>query len=265
MQKPIGIFDSGIGGITVLKQLKKLLPNEQFIYLGDSARLPYGTKGSSTILRYAQEAANYLQKQDIKMLIIACNTASSVATQFLQEHSNCPVIGTIEPVVESLAAQNAKNILVTGTRATVLSAAFDRAIHSKIPQAQVKSVACPLFVPLVEEGIFNGPIVEQVIDLYLRNLKAEISNFDSLVLGCTHYPLLKSAISDYFENKIEIIECGQSIAQTAYKILSDNKQLAQSQKTADVYYVTDAPERFNILASLFMGLESIESYKIDLV
>ncbi len=187
--RPIGIFDSGLGGLTVVSALKKSLPNEQIIYLGDTARVPYGDKSPESILRFAVEDCAFLESKGVKMIIAACNTVSAVALPELAEKSNVPVLGVIECGVDSCLAENPRSAAVIGTRATINSDSYRKMIHARNPQVIVQSIACPLFVPLAEEGLYEHQIARTAVDLYLSGLKN--SPPDVILLGCTHYPLLR--------------------------------------------------------------------------
>ena len=258
---PIGIFDSGLGGLTVLRELRKVLPNEKYIYLGDTARTPYGSKGSATVLRYSAECANYLLEQRVKLLVVACNTASSIALDILDEECICPVIGTIDGTVKrALKYSVSRNIGVIGTSATIASGVYQREIEKQSPGSTVYSAACPLFVPLVEQGMLTGEIVSKIIEHHLEELK--LSGIDTLILGCTHYPMLSGAIRNYFGDKVELIECSKSIALDVFKMLKQNEAL-NSGLGEENYFVTDDVNRFNALASLFLDSVSIDAVQVE--
>jgi len=193
LENPIGIFDSGVGGLTVLKEISKLISTENIVYLGDTARVPYGIRSAETVVKYSIECADFLFKKQIKMLVVACNTSSSVSLHVLRERFPIPVIGVIEPGVRA-ALKVTKNgkIGIIGTEATVQSESYAKKIKSLNPNIEVISIACPLFVPLVEDGILEGTIAELVVERYLKDMKN--SGIDTLILGCTHYPLLKKKL-----------------------------------------------------------------------
>jgi glutamate racemase len=200
MQNPIGIFDSGIGGLTVLKSLIKFFPNENFVYLGDTARVPYGTKSAETVIRYSKENTDFLISQGVKAIVVACNTASAVALDELKKTYELPILGVVEPSVkEAYKKSKAKKIGIIGTKRTISSRAYENALLTISNNIKTVSTYCPLFVPLVEEGLFTGKIVDEAVRLYLKNIKK--SKIDTLILGCTHYPLLKSAISKFVGKK----------------------------------------------------------------
>src|SRR5216117_3024982 len=193
-QRPIGVFDSGIGGLTVVKALRDLLPNENIVYLGDTARVPYGAKSPETVQRYALELAQILMKKNSKALVVACNTVSSVALPLLTKKFSVPVIGVIEPGARAaLQATRNRHIGVIGTRATIRSGAYEKTLRAAASNVRVSSRACPLLVPLIEEGLLEDDVTDQLILRYLQPLVAD--GIDTLVLGCTHYPLLAHAIA----------------------------------------------------------------------
>jgi glutamate racemase len=191
--RPIGVFDSGVGGLTVYRALEASLPGESMVYLGDTARVPYGTKSSETVLRYSREASRFLRSHDVKMIVVACNTASSVAMEAVAAESGVPAIGVIGPGARAAVARSTSSrIGVIGTRATIHSGAYALAIHAIAPDAEVISRPCPLFVPLAEEGWTDDDVAYRVAERYLEPLRD--ARIDTLVLGCTHYPLLKSTL-----------------------------------------------------------------------
>lgn len=260
-QKPIGIFDSGVGGLTVLKEIAKLLPNEDLIYLGDTARVPYGIRSAETVVKYSIECAAFLFRKQIKMLVIACNTSSSLSLEVLKKRLPIPVIGVIEPGVRA-ALKTTKNekIGIIGTEATIQSEAYTQKIKSLNPKIVVISKACPLFVPLVEEGILEGIITDLVVERYLKDFKN--SGIDTLILGCTHYPLLKRAIQKYMDG-IKLVDSAEEIAQETKLILSNNGLInTKSDSGSQIFYVTDAPDRFKKIGEIFLNHEIKNIFKI---
>lgn len=253
MSRPrIGIFDSGLGGLTVLHAVRNVLPQADLIYLGDTARTPYGNKSKSTIERYSLECARFLLRQEVEMLIVACNTASSVALEALRVQTPCPVIGTIEPAVQScLAILRGQTVGIIGTHATIASRVYERRLHEIAPHLRVVSKACPLFVPLVEEGMFEGEVSEKIIDLYLRPLETE--GLEVLILACTHYPLLQAAIARRLGDAVRIVDCAHAIARGVKSHLETTSEASGSGSTQ--YFVTDEPSRFNALVSLLSAGE----------
>lgn len=264
--RPIGVFDSGLGGLTVLKELQAMLPGERLIYLGDTARTPYGSKGAQTIVRYSDECAKFLLRHEVKLLVVACNTASSIALSYLKESCPCPVIGTIEQAVRS-ALRNARRnrIGIIGTEATIASGAYQKRLQELAPQVTVLSQACPLFVPLVEQGMFSGEIVDKVIEHYLAGMRSE--GVDALVLGCTHYPLLSAALGKYFGDEVAIVECAKAIAEEVGEILSAQGLRASTsqQSSRGPFFVTDEVSRFDRLAALLLGESMSNAKKVELV
>ncbi len=252
-ERPIGIFDSGIGGLTVYRALKKLLPKEKFVYLGDTARLPYGTKSPRTIIRFSLENAEFLMKFDIKALVVACNTSSSVALDELKRrYSQLVIIGVIEPSARmALKLSPRKKIGVIGTEATIRSGKYQKFLRER--GAEVLSKPCPLFVPLVEEGWIDHPVTMMVAEEYLREFRNRV---DTLILGCTHYPVIKSAISR---------AVGQAVGLELKEILASRGLLSRQTQGEDLFFVTDYLQKFERVASLFLGRKvNIEERKFSL-
>ena len=265
---PIGIFDSGVGGLTVLKALRARLPREHLLYLGDTARLPYGTKGPDTVSRYAVQAARHLVQRGIKLLAVACNTASAVAMPALMsEFAPLPVIGVVEAGAEAaVKVSKTGHIAVLATESTVRGGAYARAIHLRRPDARVYSQACSLFVALAEEGWIKGPLVESVVREYLQPLLDEKKRegLDSLVLGCTHFPLLKEAIASVSGADVKLLDSGETVAEAVLKLL-EQKGLERDSGRGDARYIaTDGAERFARVGSLFLG-ERIEEKDVEIV
>ncbi|MFN3697263.1 MAG: glutamate racemase [Pseudobdellovibrio sp.] len=247
--RPIGVFDSGIGGITVLRELLKRFPNEEFIYLGDTARLPYGSKSSETVRRYSEQNMNFLRQRNVKAIVAACNTASTQI--FENSYEGLPVYNVIDPGsrLASLATENHK-VAVIATRATIKSNSYARKIKSHNPDTEVFSVACPLFVPLAEEGWHDDPITNLIAFRYLQELKQK--DVDTVVMGCTHYPLLKIAIQKVFGQHVKLIDSGEAIAQElAHDIsvqrLNPNPNIEESSKKL-LICLTDSGAQFENLA-----------------
>lgn len=239
--KPIGVFDSGLGGLTVVKEIIKLLPNEDIIYLGDTARVPYGTRSNEVIKKFSEENVNFLLKKKVKCIVIACHTSSSVAGNYLKKKfSNIPIFDVVSPVLENLKESKSK-IGVIGTRATVNSG-----VYSKLNE--VIQIPCPLFVPFIEEGEIKGELIEKLVKKYIGDLKA-----DTLVLGCTHYPIIKNIINKVLPNVV-LVNPGVFVAEELKKYLTNN-DLANN-KTSNRkkdYYITDLNERFKKVARIFLG------------
>lgn len=257
--QPVGIFDSGIGGLTVLKALSRELPREDVVYFGDTAHLPYGTKSKETITKFSIDNVNFLGHFDVKIVVVACNTASSLSLDALQKKFATPIIGVIEPGARQ-ALKRTKNgrIGVIGTKATIGSASYEACLKTLDPSVKVYSEACPLFVPLVEEGWLEGEVVSKVARTYLDKLKA--FKIDTLILGCTHYPLLTKVIQKAVGEKVRIVNSAEETAKEAKALLS-RLGLADTRKkrSTDVrFYVSDEPEQFRALGERFLG-RSIQS------
>ncbi len=261
---PIGIFDSGVGGLTVLRAVREKLPNENLIYLGDTARVPYGTKSRATVERYAVEDAAFLINKGVKGVIIACNTASALARERLRAEFDTPFLSVIGPGVRA-AAKATKNhrIGVIATEATIGSGAYAEGIREACQNSvEIFSQACPLFVPLVEEGETDSVITQQVAEKYLAPLRAE--QIDTLVLGCTHYPLLKNVIAETIGAGVTLIDSGAATAIEIATLLREKELLnPQAEPGWSEFYVTDAAQRFHRIAERFLGhplahLEAVE-------
>ena len=253
----IGVFDSGMGGLTVMQALMQRLPEESFVYLGDTARLPYGSKSPDTVRRYAVQCARALMKYDIKLLVVACNTASATALPALTEAlSPIPVIGVIEPGAEAaIAAAPSGRIAVIATEGTVKGGAYQRAIHARNASARVTQQPCPLFVALAEEGLTDGPIAELVAKRYLDPLLAkDAGQPECLVLGCTHFPALKEVIGQVAGPGIRLVDSAATTA-TAVETLLKQKGLTSTRRQPEAprFLATDAPERFARVGEIFLG------------
>ena len=252
---PIGVFDSGIGGLTVVRALRELLPNERIFYLGDTARVPYGGKSAATVERYSSEITALLLAEHCKTIVVACNTASALALPRLAETCPVPVTGVIRPGAEAaVAATRNGHIGVIGTRATIRSGAYERAMQELDPALRVTARACPLFVPLIEEGWLEGEITERVVRQYLEPLVAE--GIDTLVLGCTHYPLLRAAIGNFLGDAVTLVDSAQNCARAVLQLL-DADDLRASPDAAGHLAValTDPPDAFLEVAQAALGLE----------
>lgn len=261
--KAIGVFDSGIGGLTVYKALKEMMPNEKVIYLGDTARLPYGTKSAETIIKFSEDNADFLLERNVKIIVVACNSASSYAVSHLQKKLDVPVLGVIEPGADAAVIMSEKKIGVIGTSATIASGAYEKAIKEKKSDAVIIARDCPLFVPLVEEGWLDHEVTRLVIKEYLLPLKEK--EIESLVLGCTHYPVLKEAISEIMGKEIKLIDSAEAITRQVYSILKSLGWLNLSRNTSeDEFYVTDFPERFKRVGEIFLGkkIEKVQTATI---
>ncbi len=260
------MFDSGIGGLTVVKELIRHLPAEDIIYLGDTARLPYGTKSAGTIIRFTLDNILFLLKQNVKLIVIACNTASSLALDAIQGHFRVPIIGVIQPGARKAARlTRTKCIGVIGTRATIKSRAYERQIKKIDSTIKVISKACPLFVPLVEEGWFKQSETVTIIKRYLEPLVKKNHKLDSLILGCTHYPLLKPAISKVLGKRVCLIDSAQQVASEVESTLKSRGLIKKKSRAKGKYkfYVTDDPEGFSRQAVRFLGYRLSKVKKIS--
>ena len=259
----IGVFDSGIGGLTVLKEIRKVLPDEKIYYLGDTARVPYGEKTKELIIRYSKEIVEFLLEKNVSAIVVACNTATALALKELKETFKIPIIGVIEAGARTAieATKNGK-IGVIGTKATIQSGKYEEEIKLFNKKVKVLQKACPLFVPAVEEGILSGKLVNQIIKTYLDDFKGKV---DTLILGCTHYPLLKDAISKIYPD-IKIVDPAKETALDLKEILEQNEFLKNDAKNDEEvkYYVTDGQEKFKEIGIMFLeeNISEVELVKL---
>jgi len=252
-EQPIGIFDSGVGGLTVFKEVVGLLPHENIVYLGDTARVPYGTRSPQTVIKYSQEIAGFLLQEGIKLLVVACNTSSAVSLPSLKKENRISVIGVIEPGARRAAemTQN-KRVGVIGTEGTVKSGAYEQAIQGIDQRIKVSSRACPLFVPLAEEGWVDNEVAHLTAQSYLRPLCDEA--IDTLVLGCTHYPLLEGIIREVMGDEVCLVNSAQETAKEVQRVLEEERLTRPGKKHASyTFYVTDNAERFKRVGERFLG------------
>jgi glutamate racemase len=253
----IGIFDSGVGGLTVMHELVGALPAESFVYLGDTGRYPYGNKSPETVTRYSLENATFLVDKGIKLLVVACNAASSVALDALRAECPVPVIGVIEPGAKAAAASSISGrVGVIGTEVTIASGAYTRALKRLRPGLEIYTRACPLFVPLAEEGWTDNEVAAATIALYLGSLQK--SGIDTLILGCTHYPLLKRAIGDFLGKGVRLVDSAEETAREVRETLKESGLLRRRGRGAASFFVTDVPDRFIQVGRRFLG-ERVES------
>jgi glutamate racemase len=262
--KPIGVFDSGMGGLTVLRALRKELPGESYLYLGDTARLPYGTKSPETVTQYALQAAGALNAEDIKLLVVACNTASAVALPALKEiFAPLPVVGVVEPGAEAgVKATKNRHIAVIATESTVRGGAYPRAIARLAPDIRVSQRACPLFVALAEEGWQEGDVARAVARRYLEPLFGQEGAPDTLILGCTHFPVLRGVIEEVCGPNVRTVDSAETTATKVASLLNGRRAKANAGTVR--FLVTDAPERFARVGALFLG-ESLSEQRVALV
>ena len=262
--QPIGVFDSGVGGLTVAAALRRRLPSEKLLYLGDLARLPYGTKSPSTVVRYACNAADFLAARGIKMLVVACNTASAHALDALAAaHAGLPVLGVVEAGAADAARLSASGrIVVAATEGTCRSGAFARAIQARRPEARVEQVPCPMFVALAEEGLTDGPIAEDMVRHYLEAYFQGPDSADCLVLGCTHFPLLAGALRRVLGERVVLVDCAEAVAAQAAAELA-GQDLSASGDGGLSLIATDAPDRFARIATrLFPALGPVPEVEL---
>jgi len=250
--RPIGIFDSGLGGLTVVKAIQKELPRERLIYFGDTARIPYGNKSPDTIIRYSRQIIRFLiSREKVKAVVVACNTSSAWALDEMRKEFKIPILGVIKPgAYAAIEVTRNRRIGVIGTEGTVFSGAYPREIHRLMPKAKVFSRPCPLFVPLVEEGKIAGPVAEAVVKEYLKPLLKE--KVDTILLGCTHYPLLKKTIQKVAGKKVKIVDSADETARTLHRNLEIyGVELAGN--GGGKYYVSDLSRKFKEHAQRFLG------------
>jgi glutamate racemase len=260
--RPIGVFDSGIGGLTVLQQLVSSLPAEEFIYLGDTARLPYGTKSNEVITRYSRENTEFLLAKGIKLLVVACNTSSAVALGEITRDTMVPVIGVIEPGARAaVKASRSGKIGVIGTEATIASGAYTRAIQALKPGVEIYTRACPLLVPLVEEGWTDNDIAERTVAHYLESLKA--SGIDTLLLGCTHYPLLRGLFERILGPRVRIVDSATATAVAVRERLAALHIARRGGAGRQSFFVTETPDRFVRVGRRFIGPQVESAVRIE--
>lgn len=255
-QRPIGVFDSGLGGLTAVRQLRQIMPSENIIYFGDTARVPYGNRSRDTLLKYARQDMRFLRSFDLKAVVIACGTVSSNCLEILQEENDIPIVGVVEPTVRrAVAVTRNKRVGMVATRASVSSGAYERTFHGLDSSVEVFSRACPLFVPLVEEGRCRpGDIViETVAQEYLQGLKDQ--DVDTLVLGCTHYPLLTDVVHRVMGPMVTLVDAGAEAARAVRDLLQAQDACADRTQGSASYYTSDRAADFQRLATLFLGEE----------
>jgi glutamate racemase len=260
---PIGIFDSGFGGLTVMSAINKVLPYENFIYFGDTAHVPYGTKSPNAIIKFSKDITSFLIKNNVKLIVVACNTASALALPVLEKTLKIPVIGVIAPGARA-AVDMSKNLRIgiIGTEGTIESKSYPKAIK-KLVKAKIYQQVCPLFVPLVEEGLTDGEITDSIVKKYIKPLLAK--NIDTLVLGCTHYPLLRKTLEKNLDKNIVLVDSAKSTALEVKRILEQKFLLASNRgKKYLKFYVSDNPEKFKKIGRRFFSKNIDNVKKIDL-
>ncbi len=262
--KAIGIFDSGVGGLTVLREVIKALPQEDTIYLGDTARVPYGTKSPETVIRYSREIAAFLVKRDIKLLVVACNTASAVALDALRAEFSIPIVGVIAPGARrAVAVTESGKVGIIGTDATIRSSAYTKAIKQLNPDIEVITQPCPLFVPLAEEGWVDNEVARLTASSYLKGFRP--AGVDTLVLGCTHYPLLKGIIGEVVGDEVKLVDSAAETAHRVAEILREKDMLRPAVEQGNHhYFVTDIPAGFIRVGNRFLGGKLGDVYQVSL-
>jgi glutamate racemase len=258
----IGIFDSGVGGLTVMHRLLQSVPHEHLLYLGDTARHPYGTKSAAVVTQYSIENTEFLVDKGVKMLVVACNSASAVALDAVRERFDLPVIGVIEPGARAaVAATSNRKIGVIGTEATIASGAYTRALRALDPDLEIYTRACPLFVPLAEEGWVENDVARQTAALYLASLRQ--SRIDTLVLGCTHYPLLAATIAEYLGPDVQLVDSAVETAREVERTLTERRLRRTGGAGSASFFVTDVPDRFTKIGGRFLGAVVDSAVRIE--
>ncbi len=258
--KPIGIFDSGVGGVTVLKELQKLLPNEDYIYIGDTASFPYGSKSKKTIIELCKKRIENLIDMEVKIIVIACGTATSQALEEMRKIFNIPIIGIIKPTVKYLKGKNYKNIGVIATTGTIRSNGWEENIRKSIPDAKVQNKACPLLAPMAEEGWTNNEIAKLAVHEYIKDIK----DIEALILGCTHYPLFKEIIERELKSNVDIINTGEMVAEELKEFIYANNLENSTEKSGNTeIFLTDLECNFINVAKSLMQKDRIDIEKID--
>ncbi len=259
---PIGIFDSGVGGLTVLKAVTERLPDENILYFGDTAHLPYGSKSPAAIKKYSLKVGEFFKFNDVKLMVVACNTASVYALDILREELEIPVIGVVESGANAALIEAKNSIGIIGTYGTMKSGMYKKMIRSKNPDIKIYSQPCPLFVPLVEEGWINHPVTKEVAEIYLSNIKEKI---DTIILACTHYPLIRKVISHTLGPGINIVDSAQEVAKAVEeKMVQMNMLNDNDGKRKLEFYVSDAPDSFVKMGKLLLGYEMNDVHLVEI-
>ncbi len=265
--KPIGVFDSGVGGLTVAREIMRQLPGERLIYFGDTARVPYGSKSKETITRYSRQIIRFLQEKGVKAIVVACNTASALALPQIRTEIAIPIIGVVKPGAK-VAAETTRNgrIGVIGTEATIGSQIYTRVIHEHNPKAEVIGKPCPLFVPLVEEGWRKDPITEEIARRYLDSFQS--SGIDTMIMGCTHYPLLRSTLRRILGESVTLVNPAYETAQSLKALLEEQDLVNDGQENGEVpqyqFYVSDAADKFKEFANTILPCEIEEAQLVHI-
>lgn len=251
--RPIGVFDSGVGGLTVFKEIRELLPSENLIYFGDTARVPYGGKSVQVIQKFSSEIAGFLEMQNVKMIVVACNTASALALNKLKTETSLPVIGVIDPGVRAaIKCAGSGTIGVIGTRATINSGVYQERVSRLRVNLKLVARACPLLVPIVEENLLDSDIARLALEMYLSDFKK--LQISALILACTHYPLLKPLINDFFEGRTALVDSASETAREVKEMLQARRiTTEETHRGCEQFYVSDSPEAFSAIAADFLG------------
>lgn len=264
--RPVGVFDSGVGGLTVAREIMRQIPDESIVYFGDTARVPYGTKSQKTVLRFVRQIVRFLETQDVKAIVVACNTASAYALETIEKEIQLPIIGVVKPGARTaVTATRNGRVGVIATDATINSGMYTRFIHSIDPDIAVFGKSCPLFVPLVEEGMLHDFVTEEIANRYLADLKTQ--NIDTLILGCTHYPLLRSLIGKCMGNTVQLVNPAYETAVSLREMLRQEGLLAEPAKgrePAHRFFVSDGAEKFEIFANSILPYEIRRTKVIDI-
>lgn len=249
--RPIGVFDSGVGGMTVLKELIRELPNEDFVYLGDTKRFPYGSKSKESIIELTKNGIEFLIHKGVKLVVIACGTATSQALEEVKNLYDIPIIGVINPTVEYIKQTDKRQIGVIATAGTIRSKGWEKAILQEVESAEVQSIACPLLAPMVEEGWYDNKVAELAVQEYLKSFK----DIDAIILGCTHYPLLTRIIKKQVGKNVEIVNIGEHVAKKVKSVLNVKNELNENEKQKIDTYLTETECKFNDVASKLLGMD----------
>ena len=266
-QAPIGVFDSGVGGLTVAKEIMAQIPNERIIYFGDTARVPYGSKSKATITKYTDQIIRFLTTQDVKALVIACNTMSAYALEKVEKEIDIPIIGVVKPGARVATAQTRNNkIGVIATEGTIGSGLYERFIQNINPSIEVFGKACPLFCPLVEEGMLNDPVTDEIARRYLKELMEK--DIDTLIMGCTHYPLLAPTLARIVGEKVTLVNPAYETAKGLKQLLEANNLLSPvsfiEQGKSHEFYVSDLADKFRSFAANILHDENLTTTKVDI-
>lgn len=263
---PIGVFDSGVGGLTVVREMIRQLPDENIVYFGDTARVPYGSKSRNTIIRFSEQIIRFLKTKQVKAIVIACNTASALALEAVRDEFDVPILGVVIPGARAAVEATANGkVGVVGTEATVQSGMYTKIIQSMNPEIEVLEKACPLFVPLVEEGFKEHHVTQEIIDYYLESMKK--TDIDAMILGCTHYPLLRSKIRAYMGENIQIVNPAYETAMDLRNLLKEmdmENNGAEGQKSRYEFFVSDAAEKFRSFANTVMPFDVPETNVVNI-